>query len=53
MDKIDHLFSSEKFIEVGCNCHPETCCCGGSRTIVNPNYREKTFTVVKKKKKSK
>lgn len=48
MGRIDYSIY-EKYIEVRCNCHPETCGCGGSRTIINPNYR--TETIDKKEKK--
>jgi hypothetical protein len=40
MDIIDYAYS-EEYIEVGCNCHPETCGCGGTRTVKNPNYNGK------------
>jgi len=39
MSKVEHN-SKDKYIKVPCNCHPETCGCGGYKQILNPDYVE-------------
>lgn len=39
MAKADFNQSSE-YIKVPCKCHPETCACGGTKTIKNKRYKK-------------
>jgi hypothetical protein len=50
MSKADFT-RDEKYLELPCNCHPETCACGGTRLKKNSNYspRKKVKNTKKKK----
>jgi hypothetical protein len=51
MGKAPDYNTTDKYREVPCNCHPETCGCGGTRTVKNPMYVPKEEEVKDDKKK--